>query len=65
MTKTATLTEPDVAGVWDVEVLPDGSLLLSPRVGPGVSGLEAMYAQHVNGDEFEIRWSELPPDREG
>jgi hypothetical protein len=65
MTKTVTLTEPGVAGEWDVESLDDGRLLLSPHVGPSVAELEAEYGERLQGEAFERRWGHLPVDGEG
>ncbi len=65
MTKTVTLTEPVVAGEWDVESLDDGRLLLSPHVGPSVAELEVEYGERLRGEEVERRWGDLPRDGEG
>ena len=65
MTKTVKLTEPDVAGEWDVEPLEDGRLLLSPHIGPTVEQLEAEYGKRLGGKECARRWGALPRDGEG
>lgn len=65
MTKTVTLTEPELAGQWDVEPLEDGRLLLSPHVGPTIEAIEAEHGERLRGDGFERRWGQLPRDREG
>jgi hypothetical protein len=65
MTKTVTLTEPELAGEWDVEPLEDGRLLLSPHVGPTIEDIEAEHGERLQGEEFERRWGHLPRDGEG
>jgi hypothetical protein len=65
MTKTVTLTEPEIAGEWDVEALDDGRLLLSPHVGTTIEEIEAEHGQRLQGEEFERRWGHLPGDAEG
>jgi hypothetical protein len=65
MTKTVTLTEPELAGERDVEPLEDGRLLLSPHVGPTIEELEAEQGERLRGQEFERRWGHLPHDGEG
>lgn len=65
MTTTATLTDPDLAGRYDVEALNDGRLLLSPHLGPTIGEIEAEHGQRLQGQEFERRWGHLPSDGEG
>lgn len=65
MRKTVTLTEPELAGRWDVEPLEDGRLLLSPHVGPSIDEIEAEFGERLQGEEFERRWGHLPRDGEG
>lgn len=64
MTTTVTLTEPALAGRWDVEAL-DGRLLLSPHLGPTIAELEAEHGARLTGEEFDRRWGHLPRDGEG
>lgn len=64
-TKTITLTDPDVAGRWDVEPLEDGRLLLSPHRGPSVEELEATHGPRLRGEDFARRWGQIPRDSEG
>jgi hypothetical protein len=65
MTKTVTLTEPELAGEWDVEPLDDG-LLLSRHVGPSVDELaERAGGERLSPDDFQRRWGHLPHDEEG
>ena len=63
--KTVTLTEPGVAGEWDVESLDDGRLLLSPHIGPSIVELEAEYGERLQHEAFERRWDHLPRDGNG
>jgi len=66
MTKTVTLTEPELAGEWDVEPLEDGRLLLSRHEGPSVDELaERAGGERLSPDEFQRRWGHLPRDGEG
>lgn len=65
MTRTVTLSEPELAGQWDVEPLDDGRLLLSPHVGPTIAEIEAEYGERLRGEEFQRRWGHLPRDHEG
>ena len=65
MTKTVTLTEPEVAGRWDVEALDDERLVLSPNLGPTIDELEGKYGERLQGDAFEGRWGDLSRDGEG
>lgn len=66
MTKTVKLTEPELAGEWDVELLEDGRLLLSPRVGTSVDELARRAGgRRLSAEEFERRWGHLPRDGEG
>jgi hypothetical protein len=62
---TVTLSEPEVAGRWDVEPLEDGRLLLSPHLGPTIEELERDHGQRVRDDEFARRFGHLPRDGEG
>jgi hypothetical protein len=66
MTKTVRLTEPELAGEWDVESLDDGRLLLTPHVGPSVAELaERAGGKRLSSDEFQRRWGHVPRDGEG
>ena len=66
MTKTVRLTEPELAGVWDVESLDDGRLLLTRHVGPSVEELaERAGGERLSSEEFQHRWGHLPRDGEG
>jgi len=66
MTKTVRLTEPELAGVWDVESLDDGRLLLTRQVGPSVEELaERAGGERPSSEEFQQRWGHLPRDGEG
>lgn len=65
MAKIVTLTEPDLAGRWDVEELDDGRLVLSPHLGPTVDELEGEYGERLQGEAFERRWGHLRRDGEG
>jgi hypothetical protein len=65
VTKTVTLTEPELAGEWDVEPLEGGRLLLTPHVEPTIDGLQAEYGERLGGEEFKHRWGHLPSDGEG
>ena len=65
MDRTVTLTEPELAGQWDVEPLEDGRLLLSPHVGPRIEEIEAEHGERLQGEAFERRWGDLPRDGEG
>lgn len=65
MNKTVTLTEPELAGRYDVEALEDGRLLLSPHLGPTIDDIEAEHGERLRGEEFKRRWSHLPSDEEG
>jgi hypothetical protein len=66
MTKTVTLTEPELAGEWDVEPLEDGRLLLTRHVGPSVDELaERAGGERLSPEEFQRRWGDLPRDGEG
>lgn len=64
-TTTVTLTEPELAGEWDVEPLEDGRLLLSPHLGPTIEEIEREHGERLGGEEFERRWGHLPRDGEG
>ncbi len=64
-TKTVTLTEPELAGEWDVEPLEDGRLLLSPHLGSTIEEIERELGERLGGEEFERRWGHLPRDGEG
>jgi hypothetical protein len=66
MTKTVPLTEPELAGQWDVEPLEDGRLLLSRHVGPVVDELaQRAGGERLSPEEFERRFGHLPRDGEG
>lgn len=65
VTKTVTLTEPEVAGEWDIEPLDGGRLLLTPHVETTIDELQSQYGERVQGDEFARRWAHLPSDGEG
>ena len=65
MDRTVTLTEPELAGQWDVEPLEDGRLLLLPHVGPRIEEIEAEHGERLQGEAFERRWGDLPRDGEG
>lgn len=61
-TRTVTLTEPNIAGRWDVEPLEDGRLLLSPHLEQTVKELEQEHGKRLKGKAFARRWGHLPRD---
>jgi hypothetical protein len=65
MTKTVTLTEPELAGEWDIESLDGGRLLLTRHVEPTIDQLQTEHGERIGGEEFERRWGHLPSDGEG
>ncbi len=63
--KTVTLTEPPVAGEWDVETLDSGDLLLRRRRTTLPEILERHGGRPATPEEFERHMGHLPADREG
>jgi hypothetical protein len=64
--RTITLDDPEFAGTYAVECLPDGRLLLEPDTGPS----EEEILQRVGGrvltpEEFAAEFGEPPAHGEG
>ena len=55
MTKTLTLTKPELAALWAVEPVAGRSLVLSPRSGPTSEESEAERGERAKGEDFERR----------
>lgn len=63
--KTITLHDPEFEGTYTVERRADGSLVLSPQLGPTIEEIEREHGERVGKEEFGRRWSHLPRDGEG
>lgn len=60
MTKTVTLTEPELVGQWDVEPLDDGQLLLSPHLGPTIEEIEADHGERLGASSLSAAGATFP-----
>jgi hypothetical protein len=63
--KTVTLSEPVVAGKWDVEPLEGGDFLLRRRLTSLDEIRERQGGRPMTPEEFERHFGHLPRDGEG
>lgn len=63
--KTVTLDEPGLAGIYDVEELEGGDLLLRRRLTTLDEILERQGGRRATAEEFEEHFGQLPRDGEG
>ena len=64
--RTITLDDPEFAGTYAVESLPDGRLLLEPEPRPSEQAiLERSGARSLTPEEFAAEFGEPPAHGEG
>ncbi|MBA3421089.1 MAG: hypothetical protein H0U12_04225 [Thermoleophilaceae bacterium] len=64
--RTITLHDPEFAGTYAVECLPDGRLLLEPDTGPSEEEiLQRVGGRALTPEEFAAEFGEPPAHGEG